>query len=262
MRLGILGLGNIGGAFSRLFKGRHELMLFDRHAEKANTLAGECMAQVAPDIATLVRESEYLILAVKPHHLASVAKVVASHAKKGQVIISVAAGFSTEQLKKLLPKLQVVRLMPNMALTVSQGVMAVEDDPELDLGVRSAVCELLQAAGWVVWLPAAGMEAVGALSGAGLAYLLIALEALSDAGIALGLHPKQALAIATQTMLGAATWVQQSCEGISELRWRISSPGGTTIEGIRALERGGMRSALIEAVIAAHRRACDLQLPQ
>jgi pyrroline-5-carboxylate reductase len=260
MRVGVLGLGNVGKALAHVLAGKEDLRLLDRSAEETVSVARSCGAKPAESLRELMEGSDYVYLAVKPQDLPEVAKAAAAHARKNQVIVSVAAGITSEQLRKWF-KCPVVRLMPNMALKVGQAVLALEQDLQLDQRIKAELTEMLQPAGWVIWLSADQIDSVGALSGSGLAYLLTVLEALADGGVALGLKPELALQITAQTMRGAAELVREGKATIGELRSCITSPGGTTIEGMRVLEKGGVRSAFMEAVIAAHARSMELRRP-
>lgn len=257
MRIGIVGLGNIGAGLARAFRGSHELMVLGRRPEQTALIAKECGGRVANDLKQLAEASEVIFVSVKPHDLPALGRELSSHLTKRHLVVSVAAGVGSEKLRKWFPQAQVIRLMPNIALEVGQAVMAIEDDPELDQQVKATITKLIAPTGSVVWLAAPLIEAVGALSGSGLAFLMVVLEAMTEAGITMGLPSKQAQMIAAQTMSGAAELVKREEGALSDLRWRVTSPGGTTVAGLRALEERGARSAIIEAVLAAHQRACE-----
>jgi pyrroline-5-carboxylate reductase len=174
-------------------------------------------------------------------------------------VLSIAAGVTTAALEAALPDgTAVVRAMPNTPALVGRGAAAVAagthaTDADLDWAE-----EILGAVGLVVRVPETQLDAVTGLSGSGPAYIFLVAEALIDAGVLVGLPRPAAEALATQTLLGAATLLAEGGRSAAERRGDVTSPGGTTAAGLRALEAGGVRAAVIDAVVAATERSREL----
>jgi pyrroline-5-carboxylate reductase len=180
-------------------------------------------------------------------------------AGKSVLVISIAAGITLSALEATASEqFRLIRAMPNTPALIGKGAAgyclgsnATGDD------AKTARC-LLEAVGLAVEVPERLMDAVTGLSGSGPAYVYLMIEALADGGVCAGLPRADALRLATQTVIGAACMVQETGEHPAILKDMVTSPGGTTIAGLAALERHGVRSALIEAVGAASRRATEL----
>lgn len=200
------------------------------------------------------------VLATKPHHLLSVATSLEGPTR----VLSVAAGITIESLEAALaPSTPVIRTMPNTpalvgvgACGIAGGSSATQDDLDWALSLMSAVGEAV-----VVTEPQ--LDAVTGVSGSGPAYFFLIAEALADAGVTAGLPRPIAAKLANQTMAGAAAMLQQTGEDPVVLRAGVTTPAGTTAAGLRALEQNGVRSALIDAVLAAAERSRELgTIPQ
>ncbi len=174
-------------------------------------------------------------------------------------MLSIAAGVTIARLEAALaPGTPVVRAMPNTPALVGAGAAAVaagSSAGERELAWAEAV---LGAVGTVVRVPESLLDAVTGLSGSGPAYLFLVAEALIEGGVLAGLPRPTAVALATQTLLGSARLLAESDEGPEALRAAVTSPGGTTAAGLRALERGGVRSAFLDAVMDATERSREL----
>ncbi|MFP5320383.1 MAG: pyrroline-5-carboxylate reductase [Acidimicrobiia bacterium] len=201
--------------------------------------------------------AEGTLVAVKPHQVASVAEAVG--AADGGRVLSIAAGVTIATLEAALPDgTPVVRAMPNTPALVGAGAAAVAagthagDD---DLAWAEAV---LGAVGSVVRVPEHLLDAVTGLSGSGPAYVFLVLDALIEGGVAAGLPRDVAEALAGQTVLGAAALYVHGDATPGELRAAVTSPGGTTAEGLRVLEQRAVRAAVIDAVLAARDRSVEL----
>ena len=197
------------------------------------------------------------VIAVKPHHVPQA--ISAAPVASGDLVLSVAAGVRLEAIRAAVPPgVRVARAMPNTPALIGQGITGVLGEPE----DRALLDELFGAVGEVVHLDdEAQFDAVTAVSGSGPAYVFVAIEALADGGVAMGLPPEVAMRLATQTVLGAAALAKAETAHVSELRDRVASPGGTTVAGLAALERAGFRAAIMDAVRAATERSKELGEP-
>lgn len=215
---------------------------------------------VREDVAFDDENDEIVLLAVKPHVVAKVARQ-AKTLWEGHLIVSIAAGIGLSQLADWFGHARVCRVMPNTPALVGVGASAFCCSEEVSGPDRDAIEGMLGAIGLVVTVEESQMDAVTGLSGSGPAYIYVAIEALADGGVLEGLPRPLALKLAAQTVLGAAKMVAESGQHPAELRDAVASPGGTTIAGLRALEQNGFRSALIEAVSAAANRSRQLARP-
>ena len=207
----------------------------------------------------LVHNSKTILVAVKPQVLRDVLSELRDDFARGQLVISIAAGVPLATLSDILgSKPAIVRVMPNICCSVGYSASAYALGDGVSKSKEKFVQDLLTAAGEVIAVPDALMNAVTGLSGSGPAFVAMFVEALADGGVAAGLPREQAERLAVHTVLGAAGWLIAKAAMPQELKDLVCSPGGTTIAGVRALEAGGLRSAVIEAVVAAARRAEEL----
>lgn len=203
-----------------------------------------------------------VILAVKPQVMDEALSQIAPVIRPTQIVVSVAAGITLERLSGTLPAgTRLIRVMPNTpclvglgACGISAGKSALPDDMAL-------ITTLLETVGIVEAVPENLLDAVTGLSGSGPAYVFQMIEALSDGGVRMGLSRVVATRLAAQTLAGAATMLLQTGQHPGELKDAVTSPGGTTIAGLHALECGGLRAALMNAVQAATLRSQELGRP-
>ena len=217
------------------------------------------LAETYPDIelADAPAGAEGVVLAVKPHDAVAVCKEL-PHTGVGRVL-SVAAGVTLARLGSALPpELPIIRAMPNTPALVGVGASAIAGSPSARPEDLDWAESILASVGLVVRVPESHLDAVTGLSGSGPAYVFLVAEALIEAGVLQGLPRPVATDLANQTLLGAATLLSTSGDDAANLRAAVTSPGGTTAAGLRALERAGVRSAILEAVAAATRRSHEL----
>lgn len=197
--------------------------------------------------------AEGVVLATKPDGIA--AAVRASVEAGAQRLLSVAAGITAAAMEREAGGIPVVRAMPNTPALVGAGVTAIAPGSTAGEADLAWAEEVLSAVGVVVRVKEAQLDAVTGVSGSGPAYVFLVAEALSDAGVLAGLPRDLANTLAFQTLLGSAQLLVESGDAPANLRAAVTSPGGTTAAGTRELERGGVRSAFLEAVMAATERS-------
>lgn len=262
--IGFVGSGAMGEA---LIKGIVEASLvapdsvlaFDVRAERLAELSQRYGIRPVKSNAEVVRSADVVILAVKPQIMVSVLNDVRAALGRRNLIISIAAGVSTAKLRETLgAPARLIRVMPNTPALVLEGVTAIAKGQGLEAGDLETAEELFRAVGKVVVLDEELLDAVTGLSGSGPAYVAIVIEALADGGVKMGLDRATAMTLATQTVLGAARLLTQTGLHPGALKDMVSSPGGTTIAGIAALEEGGIRTTLIKAVERATLRSREL----
>jgi pyrroline-5-carboxylate reductase len=263
-KVGFIGGGNMGEA---LIKGliaanlvpAEAVYASDVRIERLRALDQQYGVQLCEDNAELVRQVDVVILAVKPQIMAPVVRHIASAVTRKKLLISIAAGVSTTTIRAALGKdARLIRVMPNTPALVLEGVTAIAKAEGLEPGDLDTAGEIFSAVGRVVTLDEDLMDAVTGLSGSGPAYVAVVVESLADGGVKMGLDRITAMTLATQTVLGAARLMLETGMHPGALKDMVSSPGGTTIAGIAAMEEGGIRNTLIKAVERATQRSREL----
>lgn len=226
-------------------------------------LVSEYKIKIMKDNLDLVKKSEVLVVAVKPQIIEQVLSDIAHEVDAKKLVISVAAGTTISQIEKALSggkkkKLCVVRTMPNTPSVVQEGVTAISTGKGVSKPDLKISHEIFQAVGRTVEVPEEQIDAVTGLSGSGPAYIFMIIEALSDAGVKMGLSRDVANELTVQTVLGSALLVRETGTSPGELKNRVTSPGGTTIAGLHALEKGSLRATLMNAVEKATLRSKEL----
>ncbi len=263
-----IGTGNMGGALAEAAcraLSPAQVILTNRTPEKADTLARQlgCVAALSNEAA--VRSAEYIFLGVKPQMYEDLARelnpVLRSCHEAGQdkVLVSMAAGLTLGTLKGLYSEagydIPILRIMPNTCVAIGKGVVALAGEGEKHL---AAVEHILSAAGLVERIPEPLMDAFTSVAGCGPAFVYPYIEALADGGVMAGLPRDKALRYAAQTVLGAAAMVLETGKHPGQLKDEVCSPGGSTIAGVAELERSGLRSAAVDAVLASWERNKEL----
>lgn len=262
--LALIGAGKMGGALVRALVTREalrpgDIIAADVHPDARDALGASCPGiATTADAAQAAASAPVLMIAVKPQDLeAALAPAVAARPPH-QLVVSVMAGVPIRRLADLLgEQTPIVRVMPNIVCEVYEGAFGYAVCPHVTDGQRAKVALWLNSIGVAEEFPEELLDAVTGLSGSGPAFAALFIDALADGGVAAGMPRAQAQRLAAQTALGAARWVLESGHP-AQLKENVASPGGTTIAGLRELEARGLRSAVIEAVVAAARRAQEL----
>jgi pyrroline-5-carboxylate reductase len=263
-RWGFIGAGRMATALIRgmLRAGTatRETIIASDPLESARTLlATETGVTVVESNVRVAHKSEVLVLAVKPQTVPHVLEHLRHAVTPEHLIISIAAGVALATLEAGLgPGRRLVRVMPNTPALIGAGASAYCLGSGAGAEDQALVLACLKSVGQAVPVPEALLDAVTGLSGSGPAFVFVLIEALSDGGVKVGLPRDVATALAAQTVLGAARMVLETGTHPGVLKDQVASPGGTTIAGLHALERGGLRAALIDAVEAATFRSAEL----
>lgn len=251
-----IGTGNMGSALARAAakSGRADrLLLANRSQEKARRLAEELGGE-AVDNRTAAAEAEVLFLGVKPQHLeemlAGIGDVLAARRDRF-FVVSMVAGRELRALSSLLGGAPVIRVMPNIPVAVGAGISLFAASPEVTEEEKAFFRELMAASGLVEELNEELMDAATGVTGCGPAFAAMFVEALADGAVKCGLPRAQAIRCAAQMMKGTAELLLETGEHPGALKDRVCSPAGSTIQGVRALEKSAFRSAVTEAVIAS-----------
>lgn len=260
-RVGTIGAGNMGGALlSAAVRsvGKENAALYDIDEERQNAAAKSTGAS-AVDLDTLLSECRCIFLAVKPAVLGKLLSEIKDKIPPETLLVSMAAGVSLSDIIDASSHDKVIRIMPNTPVSVGEGMIlycpargASESDVDEFL-------EIVKYAGKTDRIDEGLIDAAAALSGCAPAFVYMFCEALADGAVACGLPRDRALRYACQTVLGAAALAEKSKKHPGALKDEVCSPGGTTIEGVRALEQSAFRSAAAEAVIAAYEKTARLK---
>ena len=282
-RIAIIGGGNIGEALlsGLLRSGRQvkDLVVAEKDPNRAKILADTYSVYVTT-VADAAENADFVIVAVKPGDVGSIIAEISeasalADTESEQVVVSVAAGVTTAFFEAKLPAgAPVVRVMPNAPAVVGAGVSALAPGRFATPEHLKEVAAIFDAVGGAITVPESQMDAVTAVSGSGPAYFFLMVEAMVDAGVAVGLTRPVATDLVVQTMAGSAAMLLERLDKAqfkgdaalgttmdttaTQLRATVTSPGGTTAAGLRELERGGMRAAVANAVEAAKRRSEQL----
>lgn len=249
MKLGFIGAGNMAGAI--LLGGAHGANIFDVNEALMRRREAECGAVPFSSAAAMIRQSDIIVLAVKPNVAPDVLREN-REALSGKAVISIVAGLTIQALTELLPPdARFLRVMPNTPALVGEGMTAMCSEHTLTPGEAEFAEKLFASIGRTVWLHEYQIDGAVGVSGSGPAYVFLFLEAMADGGVALGLSRQDAYLMAAQTLLGSAKLALETGRHPGDLKDMVCSPAGTTIQAVRTLEEKGLRSAVMEAVIAA-----------
>jgi pyrroline-5-carboxylate reductase len=262
--IGFIGAGNMAEALIRgLVRGNHlpasRVTASGPRRERLDQLARSYGIQVNVNNREVASSVGIVVLSVKPQILDKVLREIGDQLQPGALVVSVAAGVGTEAIESTIAQgVRVVRAMPNTPALVGAGATAIapgKHASEADLATAKA---MFDAVGITVVLDETHLDAVTGLSGSGPAYIFLILEALSDAGVKVGLSRRNAQLLAAQTVMGSAKMLLETDEHVGRLKDMVTSPGGTAIAGLHTLEQGGLRTTLINAVETATKRAKEL----
>ena len=262
-KLGFIGAGNMAGAIASavikagLYKGT-ELISSDIATQRREVFA-EFGATATQDNAEVISQAELVVLAIKPQQACDVLEPLAGMVGPKQLIVSIMAGVPTAAIEKILgSQATVVRVMPNLALSVGAGMTAICPGSQASQHQVALVERLFQVCGETVLVADEQMHAVTAVSGSGPAYFFYFVEALIDAAVQAGLSAEQAKVLAKQTCLGAGQTLLAREEGAAELRRQVTSKGGTTQAALEVMEQAKLDEIIGQAVSAAAKRSKEL----
>lgn len=255
--IGFIGGGNMGGAIiggliqAKLYSS-DEVMVYDVYAPAADGLREKFGVNAVRDMNLLIEESETILLSVKPQVLPEVLKEIGGKISKDKLVISIAAGITLERLEGMLSKEhKIVRVMPNTPALVGAGMAGVCANQNVSGEEKEAALEIFRSFGEAELIPEKLIDAVVGVSGSSPAYVYMFIEALADGAVMEGMPRSQAYTFAAQAVLGSAKMVLDTKRHPGDLKDMVCSPGGTTIDAVKALEDGGFRATVMEAVHVA-----------
>ena len=240
-RVGLIGAGNMAAALARGWG--DPVLATDSGSGRARALVEELGGEVAPGNGALAEAADIVVLACKPAQLEIVATQVGGRAR---AIVSLLARTSIEQLRRAFPDTPIARVEPNTPVSLRQGVSLLAAESDDDVGARA----LFERVGTVIEVPERVFNAAAGVSAVGPAYWALLVEAQVDAAVKRGLTAAQASVMVTETMAGTAALLREYGHDTLGLRRAVSSPGGTTVKGLAALEQAGIRAAFLAAMDA------------
>ena len=263
--LGFIGTGNMGGALARAACKSipsDQVFLANRSEEKAKALAEALECRVT-DNAAIAQNADFIYLGVKPQMmadmLADIAPILAERESRF-ILVSMAAGLTIADIQEMAGGIYpVIRIMPNTPSAIGEGMILYTCCKGITKIEEKLFLDSMAGAGRLAAIPESQMDVGSAVSGCGPAFVDLFIEALADGGVACGLPRAAAMEYAAQMVLGSAKLVLESGDHPGALKDAVCSPAGSTIQGVRALEKAGFRSAVMEAVIAAYERAKSLK---
>jgi pyrroline-5-carboxylate reductase len=267
-KLGFIGGGNmaealIKGLVSASFMEAKNIVASEPSQTKRDALHAAYKIKVTGDNRELTKKCDIIILAVKPQILKAVLADIRSLVTHDKLVISVAAGVPISIMNEELRgdtnnKFSIVRTMPNTPALVQEGVTAIASGEHVTKVDVKIAHRIFEAVGRTVDVEEGHLDAVTGLSGSGPAYIFMLIESLSDAGVKMGLSREVANILTIQTVLGSAKLARESGKHPGELKDMVTSPAGTTIAGLHALEEGGLRTTMMNAVEDATLRSREL----
>lgn len=263
LRLGVIGVGKMGGIIVKSIVNTmfapQEICIVDLDKKLVKQLCDETGVMSVSDIDELINISDYILCAVPPVAIPYIIPQIARKIKSVQWLISIAAGVSTATLESYFDSPPpIVRVMPNIAASVGAAVSVLTAGTSANEKHIEETQKIFNTCGITLVMEERHINAVTGVSGSGPAYVALFIEAIADAGVHVGLTRQHAQTLAIHTVLGAATMISQTEEHPAVLKNRVTTPGGTTAAGLHALEQGGLRATLTQAILAATERADQL----
>lgn len=260
MQLTIIGCGNMGSGMAQRLAPHYKVFLYDRNAEKAEKLQTQGLGKVCKDLPECLRQSDIVILAIKPQNLIDAAGLIfGDQEKKQPLLISLMAGMHIAKLKQHFPYHKIIRLMPNLAMIYGEGLIGLACEEEISSKEKDQVTKMCEHLGKVHWVPESKIDAFTALAGSGPAFAFTIYEAMVDAGITIGFNVKESQELVHQMLKGSLLLLEKTGKHPGELKWQVASPAGTTMAGIRRMEEMAVRCGIIDTIYAAYERAKEIK---
>ena len=261
---GFIGTGNMGSSCARAVAmscAGEKLFLSNKTRKKAQMLAEELGAKCGRNV-DVAKNANFIFLGVKPQVLPELFEEIKPSLQKRAdnfVLVSMAAGTEIERIQKLVGKnVPVIRIMPNTPVSVGKGVVLYTCSKEVSAASKAEFLKCMEDCGSLYELPEDKLDAASSLSGCGPAFVAIFLEALADGAVACGVSRELAYSLASQTLLGTAQLQIETGALPAALKDAVCSPAGTTIEGVRVLEKRGLRGGVIDALKASYEKGKTL----
>lgn len=262
--IGFIGSGNmasamIGGILNAKLVDASQIICSNKTEEKLNNLHTRYSISVTLNNSEVAKKADVLVLAVKPYCLKNVIEEIRDDISDDVVIVSIAAGIPIVEIEKYFQRdVKIVRAMPNTPALVQEGMSALSPCPRVNEEELNLICNIFNSFGKCEVVSENLMDVVTALSGSSPAFIFMVIEAMADAAVREGFPRDKAYTFASQTLLGSAKMVLETKKHPGELKDMVTSPGGTTIEGVAILEKCGLRNSFIKAIHKATEKSKDL----
>lgn len=263
-KIGFIGSGNmatamIGGIISANLVEASQIICSNKTENKLKELHTRYGVSTTLNNSEVAETSDVLVLAVKPFAYKEVIEEIRNKIKEDTIVVSIAAGIKLEVIKEYFKKdVKIVRAMPNTPALIGEGMAALSPCPRVGKSELDLICNIFNSFGHCEIIPESLMDAATALSGSAPAFIFMIIEALADGAVREGFPREKAYTFAAQTVLGSAKMVLETKKHPGELKDMVTSPAGTTIEGVSVLEKKGLRSSLIEALHQTTQKSKDL----
>lgn len=262
-KIGFIGAGKmaealIGGLISKGIFEKDEIIACAPSERTRIHMANEYGIEMYVSAAEIVTETDLIVLAVKPKHVAGLFDAEGLLIGEGKTVISIVAGLSIKDLKSYVPDAKIVRVMPNHCCMVLEGAMGYTCDSGIPSEEKREIARILESVGLAVEVQETYMDAITGISGSSPAFMYMVIDSMADAGVLNGLSREDSIKLAAQSMLGAAKMVLESGKHPDVLKDEVCSPAGATIVGVRALEEMGLRAAMIAAVDDTVKRSAEM----
>ncbi len=263
-KVGFIGCGNMGFALAKAAEktvGGKEIILSAKEESEAESKAKELSASFG-STKDVAENAEFIFLAVKPQNLDEIAEELSGVlCERGDnlILVSMLAGVEMKKLSEKFGKgIKIIRIMPNTPVSVGEGMILMSASENVTAKDKSEFLHIMEKSGEICEFPEKLIDAGTAISGCGPAFCFMFLDALADGGVAAGIPKDKALSLAIQTLLGSALLARESDLNPSQLKDMVTSPGGSTIEGVKVLEEGAFRATLINAALASYEKTKKL----
>lgn len=248
----------MGTGLAQLLSPFHHILLYDRNWNWTQELAKQIKGEPYQHLSEAIDHAQLIFLSVKPQNLKEVTLLMNTHLRNDHIVVSLLAGTPLHILREYFTQPILVRMMPNLAMRDGVGIIGIVESLDFSTDFKTQMQELLAPLGFIYWLKEDQIDALTSLTSSGPAFVLTLIEAMIEAGIAMGFQAKDAQDLILQMLQGCLTMIHKTGKHPAELKWQIASPNGTTIAGLRILEKENVRSGLIETFLAAYQRAQEI----
>ncbi len=261
-KIGFIGVGNMGGAMAKACAkiSDTKIIIFDANAKVYEAFEGNDKIQVADSVEMLVQQSDYIVMSIKPQYYQVVGEQVKACMLDEKIVITVAPSYTLADMKRMLGDgVKIVRTMPNTPALIGEGVTAYcYDEVEIEVEALKDFECYFGSFGKLVKVDEHLMAAVVAATGSSPAYVYMFIEAMADAAVSFGMPRAMAYEMVAQAVKGSAQMVLETGKHPGELKDAVTSPGGTTIKAVLAMEEAGMRNSVIKGMEACYKQVVDM----
>lgn len=257
MRVAIVGCGNMGASLASRLHATSELFLYDHSLEKAESLAQKGYGVACKEMKDALHPAEVILLVVKPQNMKEAAVIIDAQLQKHQMIISLLAGTPLTVLRRFFSAERMARMMPNLPLVYGEGVIGLSADEKMTPNDKDLLTHVFEPLGEAYWISEEKMDALTALTGSGPAFFFAMVEAMIEAGVAMGFSAKESQDLVYMMLKGSVTLLKKTDKPPREFIQQIASPQGTTIAGLNKFEELGLSQSIVSGFLASYKRATE-----